>query len=174
MIRSLRATTALRDRIIIVFVALWTASIIGLAISQSWLTYSPIPVWDMWEGYLGFYERASDGDWSVWWSQHNEHRIFLGRLLFWADIHWFRGASIFLLAADYVLLAVIAAMFWQMLGERLPGAKFIVARILLGLFISAWLFLLCQGENLTWAFQGQFFFAFLLRCTYCTHLQRVF
>jgi len=63
--------------------------------------------------------------------------------------------------ADYVLLGLIATMFWRILGDRVDK-KFSMTRILLRLLVVAWLFLLCQGENLTWAFQGQFFFAFLL------------
>ena len=91
----------------------------------------------MWEGYLGFYERVADGEWSAWWAPHYEHRILLNRLLYWADIRWFRGTNIFLLAADYVLLALIVAMFWRILGRRLPDHRFTVARILFRLFISA-------------------------------------
>jgi hypothetical protein len=41
---------------------------------------------DMWNGYLGFFTKLSDGDWSAWWGQHNEHRIFLARLFFWFDL----------------------------------------------------------------------------------------
>jgi hypothetical protein len=116
----------------------------------------------MWPGYLEFYERATDGDWWVWRSQHAEHRIFLSRLLFWADIHWFQGKSIFLLIANYVILAAIAAIFWRIIGERVPGEKFRTTRNSLRLFTCAWLFLLCQGENLVWAFNGVFFLTFLL------------
>ena len=154
-------TMAIRERVIVLSAVIWAAAMVALAIFQTWQVYSPIPVWDMWNGYLGFYERVSAGDWSAWWDLHNLHRIPLARLLFWADIHWFQGASIFLLAADYVLLALIAAMFWRIIGDRVDE-KFSLTRTLLRLLVVAWLFLLCQGENLTWAFQGQLFLVFLL------------
>jgi hypothetical protein len=161
MIGSASGTMAIRERVIVLSAAIWAAVMVALAIFQTWQVYSPIPVWDMWNGYLGFYERVSAGDWSAWWGLHNLHRIPLARLLFWADIHWFQGASIFLLAADYVLLALIATMFWRIIGDRVDE-KFSLTRTLLRLLVVAWLFLLCQGENLTWAFQGQLFLVFLL------------
>src|SRR6516225_749926 len=161
MIGSAWGTMAIRERVIVLSAVIWAAVIVALAIFHTWQVYSPIPVWDMWNGYLGFYERVSAGDWSAWWGLHYVHRIFLSHLLFWVDIHWFQGASIFLLVADYVLLGLIAAMFWRIIGDRVDE-KFSITRILLRLLVVAWLFLLCQGENLTWAFQGQFFFAFLL------------
>jgi hypothetical protein len=161
MIGSAWGTMAIRERVIVLSAAIWAAVMVALAIFQTWQVYSPIPVWDMWNGYLGFYEKVSAGDWSAWWGLHGLHRIFLSRLLFWADIHWFQGASIFLLAADYVLLALIAAMFWRIIGDRVDE-KFSLTRTLLRLLVVAWLFLLCQGENLTWAFQSPLFFVFLL------------
>jgi hypothetical protein len=155
--------TVYLGRIVILITAIWAALIVGLAAFHAWQLYSPVPVhYDMWWGYLEFYERATDGDWWIWRSPLNEHRMFLSRLLFWADIHWFRGKSIFLLIADYVILAAIAAIFWRIIGERVPGEKFRTTRNSLRLFTCAWLFLLCQGENLVWAFQGCFFLAFLL------------
>ena len=137
---------AIRERVIVLSAVIWAAAIVALAIFQTWQIYSPIPVWDMWNGYLGFYEKITAGDWSAWWGLHNVHRIFLSHLLFWVDIHWFQGASIFLLVADYVLLGLIAAMFWRIIGDRVDE-KFSMTRILLRLLVVAWLFLLCQGKT---------------------------
>lgn len=146
----------------VVVAALWAAVIVALAIIHTWQVYCPVPVWDMWDGYLGFYEKISHGDWGAWFSQHNEHRLVLARLLFWTDIHWFHGASIFPLVASYILLSLIAVTFAIIIRERFTFARAKHWPILVSLFVCGWLFLLCQGENLTWAFQGQFYFAFLL------------
>ncbi len=133
-----------------------------LAILQTYLFYSPVPVWDLWTGYLEFYLKAADGNWSAWWSQHIEHRILLARLLFWVDIRFFSGSFIFLLIINYIFLSLIALLFWKTLEQQLVDTAFKARRIIIGLFITAWLFLLCQGENLIWAFQVEFFLAFLL------------
>jgi len=149
------------EQILIAVAALWMAAVIGLAAYHTWQFYTPYPEWDMWDGYLGNHEDIFGGDWSAWWAQHNEHRLFLSRLLFFADISWFGGRSVFLLIANYILLALLAGLLQHIAAERLGEQRATTAGILLRLFIVAWLFLLCQGENLTWAFQGQFFFAYL-------------
>jgi hypothetical protein len=61
-----------------------------------------------------------------------------------------------------VLLALIAAIFWRIIGESVPGEKFRTTRNSLRLLTCAWLFLLCQGENLTLGSNVQFFLTFLL------------
>ena len=156
----------LRHRFYLGALALWTLSMIGLAARQTWRNYSPIPVWDMWEGYLKFYERVLAGDWFVWISRHNEHRLILSRMMFWLDLRLFQGSNIFLLLADYGLLLLIVALFWVILSRHLRQTPHAMptpwARTVIGLLLTGWLFLLCQGENLTWAFQGQFFLTFLL------------
>ncbi|MDR0274804.1 MAG: hypothetical protein LBI48_05610, partial [Burkholderiaceae bacterium] len=43
-----------------------------------WRHYSAIPLWDMWDAYLGFYTRSGQS-WSAWWEQHNEHRLIVSR-----------------------------------------------------------------------------------------------
>lgn len=111
----------------------------------------------MWDGYLGFYVKVSDGDWSAWWAQHNEHRVLLARLLFWLDISWFNGAGWFLLIINYLLLGASCYVFWCAWREQSRAQyKFI------GYFLMAWLFSWSQNNNLTWGFQSQFILAQLL------------
>jgi hypothetical protein len=171
MTSSTRASSKLLKRILIMAVGLWTVVIIGIAIFHTWQIYNPVPVWDMWHSYLDFYEKALAGDRRAWFARHNEHRLILDRLLMWADLHWFHGNTVLLLVANYVLAALIAAMFWLILHERIFGALFTTTRVLLGLFSTAALFLLCQGENLTWGMTGQFWLVLLLPlCAfYCAH-----
>jgi hypothetical protein len=47
--------------------------------------YSPVPFWDMWDGYIGFYERISNGHWEAWWERHMEHRLVFSRVFFWLE-----------------------------------------------------------------------------------------
>nr|MDQ2732967.1 hypothetical protein [Armatimonadota bacterium] len=98
----------------------------------------------------------------VWFAPHYEHRMVLGRLLFWADIRWFRGTNIFLIAANFVMAGCSAVLFWCFLGERLPRHEHRLARVAFALLISGWVYLLCQGDNLTGPFQGVFSLAYLL------------
>ena len=111
----------------------------------------------MWDGYLGAYVRSTSGDWSVWWAQHNEHRIVLARLIFWIDIAFFHGAGWFLILINCLLLALVCAVFLFAGRERLGGTVGFI-----GYFLVAWLFSWSQEENLTWGFQSQFIMAQLL------------
>jgi hypothetical protein len=107
-------------------------SLVSMAIVGGVRGYSPVPFWDMWNGYLEFYLKVSAGDFSAWWAQHNEHRIVLARLFFWIDISFFKGAGWFLIIINYLLILI------------------------------GWLFSWSQHENLTWGFQSQFILAQLL------------
>jgi hypothetical protein len=135
----------------------------ALAVAGGIRTFSPVPYWDMWGGTLGFFIAHSDGDSSIWWSLHNEHRIVLSRVLFWIDYKFFGGTSIFLIVMNYILVLSAIAVFYRISLARLesePQAK-TLSLIITGL-IGAWLFQWMQEENLSWAFQSQIFLAQLL------------
>ena len=85
------------NRVIPNSIGAYVIFMVFIAIFGGAYLYSPIPYWDMWGGYLDFFLRVNNGDYGVWWSQHNEHRIILSRLLFWLDLKWFGGVSIFLI-----------------------------------------------------------------------------
>ncbi|RPH41067.1 MAG: hypothetical protein EHM87_20665 [Burkholderiales bacterium] len=137
--------------------AIGAIAFVALAVAGATRTWSPVPHWDMWDGYLGFYTKLADGDAGAWWAQHNEHRMVLGRLLFWIDLAHFRGRGVFLIVANYLLVAAACALFVRMAWERTHGSM----RWLAG-FLVAWLFLWIQENNLTWGFQSAFFLAQLL------------
>jgi hypothetical protein len=139
--------------------AAFTLAMVGLAVLGGYRTYSPVPFWDMWDGTLGFYIRVKDGATAEWWSQMNEHRIILSRLLFWADYEWFGGLSVFLIAVNYVLAAAAALAFWKFLLAVKAADEPAWPYQLLGLFLTSWLFLWTQDENFSWGFQSQFFMA---------------
>ncbi|WP_051293596.1 hypothetical protein [Pseudoduganella violaceinigra] len=135
---------------------------IGLALAGACRNYSPVPFWDMWGSYLHFLDAAANGDWHVWWAQHNEHRIVLARLFFWADLRWFDGAGWFLIAVNYTLVALGALLFWRILRqvEAAPGRA--ADKPALAAFLAGALFFWSQHENLTWGFQSQFILAQLV------------
>jgi hypothetical protein len=142
--------------------AAFAVLMVGLAVIGGLVNFSSVPFWDMWDGTLQFYSQAQSGDWSAWWSQHNEHRIILARLLFWLDLHCFGGRSIFLVVMNYFFLACIAYVFWLFVLSTLPQRENMKKPFAFGFFLLSWIFLWVQHENLTWAFQAQFFLAQLL------------
>lgn len=151
---------------------LFTAVMLVLLVVGGIRHYSPVPFWDMWDGYLGFFLSLSDGVASAWWRQQNEHRIVLAHMLFWVDLRWFGGASWFLLAVNYLLAGGAAMLFWRMLRARLAPQNRDLPETVLGFFLVAWMMSWMQQENLVWAFQSQFFLAQLLPLCglYCLYL----
>lgn len=138
---------------------------IALAVVGAIRSYSAVPYWDMWDSYLPFLDQAASGDWHVWWHQHNEHRIVLSRLFFWADLRWFDGAGWFLVAVNYLLVALGAVLFCRILREHAAAHERSIALHALTAFTVICLFFWSQSENLTWGFQSQFILAQLLPLT---------
>ena len=151
-----------KDKTLAATLGVFVVLVVGLSIAGAFRSYSPVPFWDMWDGYIGFFESVTEGNWSAWLAQHNEHRIFLARLLFFADLKWFGGAIWFLIAANYILVGTSAFIFWRISCDENAAITSGYGRIILGLFITAWLFLWMQQENLAGGFQSQFFLAQLL------------
>jgi len=144
---------------------LFALSMVGLAIYGGVINYSPIPFWDMWEGDLGFLMRLNSGAYISWWSQHNEHRIALARILFWIDSYAFDGKNIFLIFLNYAAASascLIFLLFIRRLSEKnKENIKDITGthHTPLWMLIIALSYLWTQKENFTWAFQSQFFLA---------------
>ena len=130
---------------------------IALAITGGIRAYSPVPFWDMWDGYLGFYVKVISGDMSAWWAQHNEHRIVLARIFFWLDLALFAGQGWFLIVVNYLLQAMVCVLFWIIWKESGNDKHHWI-----GYFLISWLFWWIQKSNLEWGFQSQFILAQLL------------
>jgi hypothetical protein len=137
--------------IVVGLLGIW---VLGTSLYGVFAYYSPAQHWDQWNGALGFYLDARQGDWSSWWSQHNEHRILFPRLFFYLDLRWLGGRNYatigltwLMLAGNVVLLAWIGVrrrdLRWP---ERLFCAGMVLA------FASSW----AQHDNLVWGFQSQF------------------
>ncbi len=136
----------------VAFVATAVSGVIG--------RYSPVPLWDMWDGYLDWFLRVQRGDWLAWWEQHNEHRIVLTRLLFWVDLKWLGGSGWLPVAVTFLCVGAAALLFWLWLKDAAGEERLVVP--IVGLFLVGWLFLWAQNENLGSAFQTQFVLAQLV------------
>jgi hypothetical protein len=125
-------------------------------------SYSPIPFWDMWIGYLGFFTGLSDDPWTGWWRPHNEHRIVFSKLLFWLDLHFFRGSIVFLVVANFVLAALAAWLFAAMARQASPAEAHSGPARIIGAAVVCLLFSWTQSDNFGWGFQSAFFLAQLV------------
>jgi len=141
------------------FLAMWflTTTLLGVA-----RHYSPVPFWDMWDGYLGTYLRVETGDlWAIW-ERHNDTRIVLPKLLYLIDLGVFGGLGWFLLATHVVLMLFICGML-LLYANRLiggTGPRWFMWGIFLGAasLCMSW----TQRDNLTWGFQSMMFLSVLL------------
>jgi len=136
------------------------AGIVVATLVQVVRLYHPLPFWDQWDfvGSLHWYFDGAYGARDLW-SQHNEHRIVVPRLLFFADALWFGGRNVFLIActlATSLLLAVLLFRAWRA-GWRPGGARTMsAAAVVLAAAFSA-----VQLENLIWGFQVQFVLVYM-------------
>jgi hypothetical protein len=147
---------------LVIFAALFALLMVLLAVIGGYKGYSSVPYWDMWDGTLNFAIKVSQGDWSVWWAQHNEHRIVLSRILFWVDINWFGGLAIFLILVNFLIVAISAFILWRVLRLYNNQTSNKNYDTLIGFFIVGWVFQWMQSQNFIWGFQSQFLLVQLL------------
>ena len=135
---------------------------LGLTAFGSVQGFSPVPYWDMWDGQLAFYLNLPEAGLAAWWDQHNEHRILLTRLFFFADLHWLNGSGWLLILVNHLLAVSAAILFIGALRSALSGSRDRLLGPVLAPLLFAWLLLWMQHENFLWGFQIQFFLAQLL------------
>ncbi|TRX75058.1 hypothetical protein [Pseudomonas mangiferae] len=151
----------MRDGAVAALFAFIGLAYLALTIVGTWNNYSSVPFWDMWNGYLEFYAHSSEG-WEPWWALHNEHRILLSRAIFWVDLHVFRGSMVLLFTLNVLFSVCIFLCFFATLRRLVPdGQRRITVAAAAGLIAVA-SFSWIQSDNFTWAFQSQFFLAYLV------------
>lgn len=139
-------------------------AMVVLAIVGGIENYSPIPHWDSWQ----LWKQIVVDDASPWslawlWSQHNEHRIVITKLLFWLSYRFFSTSHAPLVVLNYIFVVASCCVFFlyvRKIGyENGRNNKAILA---LSMVLSGFLFSLMQWENFYWEFQSQFFLAQLM------------
>jgi hypothetical protein len=142
-----------RKQILLLYVLL---PLIGLV-----MHHNPVPILDMWDGYLDFYVQLLKGDHLAWFSQHNEHRIVFSKILFYIDLHFFNGSVYFLLIANYLLAASIAWVILTLIDRIFMDQNHLNTLKWLQFLTLFTTFSWVQQENLIWGFQSQFFAVYL-------------
>ncbi|WP_045761015.1 hypothetical protein [Xanthomonas albilineans] len=129
-------------------IAILLSTVIGVAIHFPSTLYM-----DEWDGMIGFWQKLQRGDMGAWWAQHNEHRIVFTRLLFWLDLHFFKGKGYVLIPANVLLHLTIAGVLifgYIRFATQRHSLFVIIGVVLTGRFL--WM----QNDNLIWGFQSQF------------------
>ena len=157
--RALDAFSSVASKPALVAIASLAGLYALLAVIGGILTFSPVPFWDMWDGGLGFYVRQMT-DATQWWAQHNEHRIVLSRILFFFDYGYLGSNGAFLVAVNYLLAFITFGLLAWCALQRTDGRA--TDHRLIAALIMCFALLWTQSNNLTWAFQSQFFLANLL------------
>lgn len=120
--------------------------------------YMPCPFWDEWVILRDIANGATPQNLQWLWSQHNEHRLAMTRLLIWFDVFAFKGRNISLFVEMYLAQLLEWAAICYAVEKTVCFPKSL-KRTLQGLFAFC-LFHPNQGENLTWAFQVSFILCF--------------
>ncbi len=122
--------------------------------------YSGALFWDEWDARLEMNLPFKDLNWSLFWDQHNEHRMVFSKILFFLDFTWFDGSNAVLLVVNVILAILIFLVMSMVL--RLDSAlseKKLTLPILYCFAIFS--FSILQIENFSWAFQSAFFLSVL-------------
>lgn len=115
----------------------------------------------MWNSYiLSYYYIPESGFWEFLWALHNEHRIPVSRLLFWADLRFFGGRSLLLIPLNVIfMVATWAALCAAAHAITAPQRSlWLTTAAAAALPIWSWV----QWFNVGSGFQGMFFLAYLL------------
>ncbi len=134
------------------------AALISIALTIR--CYMPCPFGDEWFFIDAIARGSGPTSWHWLWSQHNEHRLVITRLLVWLDVVAFRGRNVSLFVETYLVLTLEWAAICYAL-ERFTDFPKPLKRTLQGIFAFC-IFHPNQSENLTWAFQVSFVLAFAI------------
>lgn len=122
--------------------------------------YVKCPYLDEWWIVRQLADGASPRSLSWLWSQQNEHRILVPRLLIWLDLYAFGGRNISLFLLTFATQTA-HWLLWLFAVRRWSGAPRSVQLMMQGVF-GYCLFCPNQIENFVWAFQFSFVLPFFL------------
>ena len=121
--------------------------------------WSPLPWFDEWAttNLIGAWQNGDITAWQALFSQHNEHRILVPRLVFLADDLVFGGQGRMTMGIIFIVQFLHAGLFAIILGHSRPAHA---GRWAIGAVVLAMMFSLHQAENFSSGFQLQFIAVF--------------
>ena len=134
-----------------VIVAACGLFIVAMTLRMVVLSWSPVPFWDQWDNLVS--GRPLTWAWLV--QQHNEHRLFVPRLIFWLD-RWLAAETNVVDFAVNVLIQTALSVLLVWLALKSSASDRVTTLWAYGLSF-AFLFWAIQYENFTGGFQVQFF-----------------
>jgi hypothetical protein len=147
---------------VLVSIAMLTvpAAMIAAAARAVWRLYSPVPFYDEWDAVLAFVLDVEDGR-GGWWSQFNEHRLLLTRLIEYPLTVALGGRQWLLAVLSFALIATGGLLLIRLRqADRTPTSS--SHRLAFGCVMLGWLYLWSQRETLAWGFNIAFVLAMVL------------
>jgi hypothetical protein len=146
----------------------WTAWVMMLTSTLIFLARyaSNVPSWDDWD-MVPTLTHNQPVTWEWLWSQHNEHRVPLPRLVFLGLNRLFMVDMRVTMYFDLVLMAALAAA--MMVAARRIRGRSTPADAFFPLLLLQW----GQAANLLWGWQLQFFASVALACIALIAIARV-
>jgi hypothetical protein len=133
---------------------------ITLLVRRMITDYSGALFWDEWDARLAMNVPITNLNLSLFWQQHNEHRLVFSKILYFLDFAWFNGSNFPLLVINLILALLILLTIFKILKLDNKNAKFnsvVPQMYCFGIFI----FSILQIENFSWGFQSQFYLSVL-------------
>ena len=126
--------------------------VVAMTLRMVILSWSPAPYWDQWDELVS--GRSLTWAWLV--SQHNEHRLFVPRLIFWLDRWLAAETNVVNFAANVVIQAALSVLLGWLALKTSPSER--IMRVWVYGLSFGFLFWAVQYENFAWGFQVPFFF----------------
>lgn len=122
------------------------------------INYTAIPQADMWSNFELIYEFEKQ-NYAYLFTQHNEHRILLPRLIYLLDYYLFNDGYYLLYFLNIFLFFIITLLLNKYFLETPTKKKFDSS---LTIFSIGMLFFWGQKSNFVWAYQSQFLLAYII------------
>jgi len=113
--------------------------------------YSPVPVQDYWDQSINFYNEILDGNYSIWFSLHNEHRIVITRLLYYLVHKFIPDHEYFLTVINYFLFLLL---YYLIIKFGFVGNYFQNTKLNIKLYFASFIF----SAGFFWSQKLNFFF----------------
>jgi hypothetical protein len=122
---------------------------------------SPVPVEDYWDQIIDFFNKIEKENYSVWFAQHNEHRIIIARIFYFIYLKLFPNHSWVLIFLNYILFFVLA-FFLITLKKSLYSSIDYKFSIYINTIIFSSVFFWSQSLNFIFEVQNQAILAQLI------------